>query len=176
MMIETLNEILGVRADEETTDRIKELLTGEDEVQGAYDLIMFNYGPDKNLASVHLELPDNMSVREVDRLTRKLERKVYKETGVVLVAVGVYSYNTGDDEAARIQKDVRERVLAHDWAVQLHGFYVDVETKEMTFDVVISFDISPREALSALYEEMKKAYPDYKIVIAPDVDVSVTQL
>ena len=176
MMIETLNEILGVRADEETTDRIKELLTGEDEVQGAYDLIMFNYGPDKNLASVHLELPDTMSVREVDRLTRKLERKVYKETGVVLVAVGVYSYNTGDDEAARIQKDVRERVLAHDWAVQLHGFYVDVETKEMTFDVVISFDISPREALSALYEEMKKAYPDYKIVIAPDVDVSVTQL
>ena len=176
MMIETLNEILGVRADEETTDRIKELLTGEDEVQGAYDLIMFNYGPDKNLVSVHLELPDNMSVREVDRLTRKLERKVYKETGVVLVAVGVYSYNTGDDEAARIQKDVRERVLAHDWAVQLHGFYVDVETKEMTFDVVISFDISPREALSALYEEMKKAYPDYKIVIAPDVDVSVTQL
>ena len=176
MMIETLNEILGVRADEETTDKIKELLTGEEEVQGAYDLIMFNYGPDKNLASVHLELPDNMSVREVDRLTRKLERKVYKETGVVLVAVGVYSYNTGDDEAARIQKDVRERVLAHDWAVQLHGFYVDVETKEMTFDVVISFDISPREALSALYEEMKKAYPDYKIVIAPDVDVSVTQL
>ena len=176
MMIETLNEILGVRADEETTDRIKELLTGEEEVQGAYDLIMFNYGPDKNLASVHLELPDTMSVREVDRLTRKLERKVYKETGIVLVAVGVYSYNTGDDEAARIQKDVRERVLAHDWAVQLHGFYVDVETKEMTFDVVISFDISPREALSALYEEMKKAYPDYKIVIAPAVDVSVTQL
>lgn len=176
MMIETLNEILGVRADEETTDRIKELLTEEDEVQGAYDLIMFNYGPDKNLASVHLELPDTMSVREVDRLTRKLERKVYKETGVVLVAVGVYSYNTGDDEAARIQKDVRERVLAHDWAVQVHGFYVDVETKEMTFDVVISFEISPREALAVLYEEMQKAYPDYKIAIAPDVDVSVTQL
>jgi divalent metal cation (Fe/Co/Zn/Cd) transporter len=88
---------------------------------------MFNYGPDKNLASVHLELPDTMSVREVDRLTRKLERKVYKETGIVLVAVGVYSYNTGDDEAARIQKDVRERVMAHDWAVQMHGFYVDEE-------------------------------------------------
>ena len=176
MMIETLNEILGVRADEETTDKIKELLTSEEEVQGAYDLIMFNYGPDKNLASVHLELPDTMSVREVDRLTRKLERKVYKETGIVLVAVGVYSYNTGDDEAARIQKDVRERVLAHDWAVQVHGFYVDVETKEMTFDVVISFDINPREALTILNGEMKKAYPDYKIAIAPDVDVSVTQL
>ena len=67
-------------------------------------------------------------------------------------------------------------MLAHDWAVQLHGFYVDVETKEMTFDVVISFDINPREALTILNGEMKKAYPDYKIAIAPDVDVSVTQL
>ncbi len=176
MMIETLNEILGERADKETTDHIKRLLIEEEEVRGAYDLIMFNYGPDKNLASVHLELPDTMSVREVDRLTRKLERKVYRETGIVLVAVGVYSYNTEDNEAGRIQKDVYERVMAHDWAVQVHGFYVDVEAKEMTFDVVLSFDMQPKEALAILYEEMQKAYPDYKISIAPDVDVSVTQL
>lgn len=176
MMIETLNEILGERADKETTDHIKRLLIEEEEVRGAYDLIMFNYGPDKNLASVHLELPDTMSVREVDRLTRKLERKVYRETGIVLVAVGVYSYNTEDNEAGRIQKDVYERVMACDWAVQVHGFYVDVEAKEMTFDVVLSFDIQPKEALAILYEEMQKAYPDYKISIAPDVDVSVTQL
>jgi hypothetical protein len=53
---------------------------------------------------------------------------------------------------------------------------VDVEAKEMTFDVVLSFDIQPKEALSILYEEMQKAYPDYRISIAPDVDVSVTQL
>ena len=119
---------------------------------------------------------DAMSVREVDRLTRKLERKVYRETGIVLVAVGVYSYNTEDNEAGRIQKDVYERVMAHDWAVQVHGFYVDVEAKEMTFDVVLSFDMQPKEALAILYEEMQKAYPDYKISIAPDVDVSVTQL
>ena len=78
MMSETLNAILGARADKEKTDRIKELLTGEPEVQGAYDLIMYNYGPDKDLASVHLELPDTMTAREIDALTRKLERKVYK--------------------------------------------------------------------------------------------------
>ncbi|MBQ8305309.1 MAG: cation transporter [Blautia sp.] len=172
MMSETLNAILGARADKEKTDRIKELLTGEPEVQGAYDLIMYNYGPDKDLASVHLELPDTMTAREIDALTRKLERKVYKETGVILVGVGLYSYNTGDDEAADIQKDVRERVMAHDWAVQFHGFYVDVEAKEMTFDVVMSFDIKPGEGLRILYEEIKGAYPEYDIQIAPDVDVS----
>jgi len=175
MMMETLDQILGERAEKEITDKIIAIMKEEKDVRGAYDLVLHNYGPDKHLGSVHIELPDHMTVREVDRLTRKLEAKVYKETGVIMTGVGLYSYNTGDSEAAKIQNDVQERVLAHDWALQLHGFYVDTETKEMTFDVVMSFDIRPREGLQILYEEMCKAYPDYKIVIAPDVDVSVTE-
>lgn len=172
MMIETLNEIIGIRADKEKTDKIKALLSEDDEVRGAYDLIMYNFGPDTDFASVHLELPDTMKAREIDKLTRRLEKKVYKETGVVLAAVGVYSYNTGNDEAADIHNDVRERVMAHDWAVQFHGFYVDIEAKEMTFDIVMSFDIRPKEGIDIIYSELKAAYPDYEIQIAPDVDIT----
>ena len=175
MMRETLDQILGMRADREVTDRIKAILTEDPQVRGAYDLILYNYGPDKDLASVHLELPDTMTVREVDRLTRRLEARVYRETGVILIGVGLYSYNTGNDEAARIQNDVRERVLAHDWAVQFHGFYVDTEAKQMQFDVVMSFDIQPKEGLKILHEEVQRAYPGYSIAITPDVDVSVTE-
>ena len=172
MMIETINDILGVRADKEKTDKIKNLLTEEPYVRGAYDLIMYNYGPDKYFASVHLELPDTMTAREIDKLTRKLEKKVYKETGVVLAGVGLYSYNTGNDEASEIQKDVRERVMSHDWAIQLHGFYIEVERKEITFDVVMSFDIKPHEGIKVIYDELKEAYPEYDIQIRPDVDIS----
>ncbi len=172
MMIETLNEILGVRADKEKTARIKELLCEDPDVRGAYDLIIYNYGPDKDLASVHLELPDTMTAREIDKLTRKLEKKVYRETGVILVGVGLYSYNTGNDEAADIERDVRERVMTHEWAVQLHGFYVDVEARDMTFDVVMSFDITPKEGISIIYNEIKDSYPEYNVQVAPDVDVS----
>lgn len=175
MMIDTLDEILGVRADKEITNQIKRLLTEEKEVRGAYDLIMYNYGPDKNYASVHLELPDHMTVREVDSLTRKLEAKVYKETGVILVGVGLYSYNTGDSEAAKLQNKVRKKVLAHDWAIQLHGFYVDMETKDMRFDVVMSFDIRPKEGLEILSREMHQDFPEYHVMITPDVDVSTTE-
>ena len=172
MMSETVNEILGQRPDKETTARIKRLLAGEPEVRGAYDLILYNYGPDKNLASVHLELPDTMTVEEVDRLTRKLERRVYEETGVILVGVGVYSCNTGNNEAARIFEDVRKKVLSHEWAVQVHGFHVDVTAKEMRFDVVMSFDIRPKEGVEILRREIVQAYPDYAVLIIPDVDVS----
>lgn len=172
MMMETLNEILGVRADKEKTDKIKELLSEEPEVRGAYDLIMYNYGPDKDFASVHLEVPDTMTTSEFDKLTRKLQRKVYKETGVVLAGVGLYSYNTSNEEAADMQKEVRDRVMKHNWAIQFHGFYVDTETKEMTFDVVMNFDIKPKEGIQIIYDEIKAAYPEYDIQIAPDVDVS----
>ena len=172
MMSETLHDILGARADSELTGEVKRILNNEPEVRGAYDLIMYNYGPDKNYASVHLELPDTMKVSEVDKLTRRAEDRVYKETGVILTGVSVYSYNTGDSEAARIQNDVRAKVMSHDWALQMHGFYIEPESKDMRFDVVMSFDIKPKEGLETLYREIRQAYPDYSIHIVPDVDVS----
>lgn len=172
MMSDTLNEILGSRADKNLTDKIKHILNDLPDVTGAYDLIIYNYGPDKNYASVHIELPDTMTVKDVDKLTRKAEAIVYKETGVILVGVGVYSHNTGDSQTAKIQNDVREKVLAHDWAIQFHGFYLDTDSKEMRFDVVMSFDIKPHEGVKILLDEIKHSYPDYNIQIAPDVDIT----
>ena len=172
MMVEMVNEILGIRADKEKTSRIKKLLTEEPEVRGAYDLIMYNYGPEKDFASVHLELPDSMTAREIDQLTRRLERKVYRKTGVILAGVGLYSYNTSDDEASMIQKKVHDLVTSYNWCVQMHGFYVDLEQKEMSFDVVLSFDIEPKVGVATIQSELQKMFPDYEIEIAPDVDVS----
>lgn len=172
MMIDTLNDILGKRADPETTVRIKRLLSEEPEVRGAYDLFLNNYGPDKNYGSVHLELPDTMTVEEVDVLTRRVQEKIYAETGVILTGVGVYSYNTGDNEAAEIRNRVMETVMSHDWALQLHGFFVDMENKEMRFDVVMSFEIDRQEGVEVLTEEIRKLYPDFRVSIVSDVDVS----
>ncbi len=171
MMIETVNDILGKRDDKEETDRIKALICEEPEVRGAYDLILFNYGPNKNYCSVHLELPDTMTVDDVDKLTRRVQAKVYLKTGVILTGIGVYSYNTSDDETAKIRNTVQETVLAHDWALQLHGFYADTENKTMRFDAVLSFDIERAEALEILTKEVGAMYPDYALQIIPDIDV-----
>lgn len=160
MMIETLHEILGQRMDAAFTNRVKEILASLPEVRGAYDLIIYNYGPNKNLASVHLELPDTMSVREVDALTRLAEEKVYRETGVILAGVGVYSYNTSDDAAARLRDDIRKRVLQHDWVVQMHGFYVQEEEKKIRFDVVLNFVIPRRRVWTSSIERCGRLIPD----------------
>lgn len=172
MLSETLDDILGKRADAELTGKIRKLVNEEEKVRGVYDLIINNYGPNKNYASLHVELPDTMNVEEVDILTRRIQAKVYKETGVIITGLGVYSFNTKDDEAARIRNKVMETVLAHEWALQVHGFYVDMADKSMRFDVVMSFDINPTEGLKTVYDEVKALYSDYSVVIAPDVDAA----
>ena len=172
MMMDTVNDIIGRRYDPEETKKIKQILTSLPQVSGAYDLIINNYGPDRNLGSVHLELPDTMTVAQVDSLTRQAERKVYAETGVILTGVGVYSFNTSNEEAVRIRNEAQRVVMSHDWALQMHGFYLEEEAKSMRMDVVMSFDINPKEGLEILCRELKEAFPDYQVVVTPDVDIT----
>ena len=172
MMIETLNDIIGKREDAETTKELKEIICEEDAVLGAYDVTLFNYGPNKNYGSVHIELPDNLSVDDVDRITRKIQLDVFHKTGIILTGIGVYSYNTSDDEAARMRNEIQKTVMAHEWALQMHGFYADTEKKTVRFDVVLSFDIERKKAIETLYGDVKALYPDYDALIVPDVDIT----
>lgn len=172
MMIETLNDIIGKREDAETTKELKQIICEEESVLGAYDVTLFNYGPNRNYGSVHVELPDTLTVDDVDRITRKIQVDVYQKTGVILTGIGVYSYNTSNDEAAQMRNKVQKTVLSHEWALQMHGFYADTEKKTARFDVVMSFDVDRKEALETMYKEICGMYPDYEIVIVPDVDVA----
>ena len=68
MMIETLNDVIGKREDAETVKELKQVVREEEAVLGAYDVTLFNYGPNKNYGSVHIELPETMTVDEADRV------------------------------------------------------------------------------------------------------------
>ena len=172
MMIETLNDIIGKREDAETSRELKQIICEEENVLGAYDVTIFNYGPNKNYGSVHVELPDTLSVDDVDRITRKIQVNVFRKTGIILTGIGVYSFNTSDDEAARIRNSVQEAVMSHDWALQMHGFYADTKKKTIRFDVVISFDVDRKEAIETLYADVGAMYPDYALTIVSDVDIT----
>ena len=172
MMIETLNDIIGKREDAEITKELKQIICEEEAILGVYDVTLFNYGPNKNYGSVHVELPDTLTVDEVDRITRRIQTNVFHKTGVILTGIGVYSYNTSNDEAAQMRNRIQQTVLSHEWALQMHGFYADTEQKTLRFDVVMSFDVDRKEALETLYQEIRGLYPDYEILIVPDVDIA----
>ena len=172
MMIETLNDIIGKREDTETVRELKDIICKEENVLGAYDVTLFNYGPNKNYGSVHIELPDTLSVDEVDKITRKIQVDVFHKTGIILTGIGVYSFNTSNDEAAKMRNAVQKKVMSHEWALQMHGFYADTENKTLRFDVVVSFDVDRKEAIKNLYNDICSLYPDYEVLIVPDTDIA----
>ncbi|MBQ6440486.1 MAG: cation transporter [Mogibacterium sp.] len=171
MISDTVSDILGRRTDVETSKRIKEIIAAEPAVLGAYDLFVHNYGPEREYASVHVELPADMTVDQVDVLTRRLNEKVYRETGVIMTAIGVYSRNAGS-KAESIRVAIEGKVLAHEWALQMHGFYIDEERRIIRFDVVISFDIPHSEGIRILKEEISALCPGYEIIIVADIDIT----
>ena len=171
MILSTIDDLIGHRSDSEMVRKIKNMVKQEESVIGVYDLALFNYGPNKYYCSFHVELPDTMEVDEVDKLTRKLQYKIYNKTGIILIALGVYSYNTKDEEAGEIRKKIEREIMSHDWALQVHGFYVDTKNKTIRFDVVLSFDVERENAIKVIKREVSTLYPDYQVQIVPDIDL-----
>ena len=171
MLRGTISQILGERNDAELARSIKQTVTSFPEVQGAYDLVLNNYGPDTWNGSIHLEVPDTYSAEQLDPLIRNITMKVLREHRVLLTAVGVYSVNTKDPEIVEIRKRVNEIAFSHPHVKQLHGFYLDREQKTIRFDIVVSFDAADRQAVcSEVNSEVQKAFPDYELQVAMDTD------
>ena len=173
MLKETLSKILGERVDAQLARDIKSTISEYEEVNGVYDLVMHNYGPDAYNGSVHIEVPDTLSADELDKLLRKIQVRIYKEHNVILTAIGVYSYNTKDPEAVDARKKVTEIVTNVEHVIQMHGFYLDKVEKTVRFDIVVSFDADDRSAVyKNVCEKIQKEYPDYTLQIAMDTDFS----
>lgn len=171
MIGSTIDDLIGHRADSNMVKTLKNIISREEVVIGVYDLALFNYGPNKYYASAHVELEDTMQVDEVDELTRKLQYEIYKKTGIILIALGIYSFNTKNKQASEIRNTVEKKILKNDWALQVHGFYADTKIKTMRFDVVLSFDIKSEVAVEKIKKEIGKLYPDYTIQIVADLDL-----
>ena len=171
MLRDTISRILGERNDRELAKGITETVMSFPDVQGAYDLVLNNYGPDTWNGSIHIEVPDTYSADRLDQLIREITMKVLQEHHVLLTAIGVYSVNTKDQDVIDAQKKVWEVLSAHPYVKQMHGFYLNREHKAMRFDVVISFDAGDRRAAyREVVADVQKAFPDYELQIAMDTD------
>ena len=171
MLRDTVSQILGERNDIELARSIYATVKGFPGVQGAYDLVLNNYGPDTWNGSVHIEVPDTYSAAQLDQLIREITMKVLGDHHVLLTAIGVYSVNTQDEEAIRTKEQVSKIVFAHEHVLQMHGFYLLKEQKTMRFDIVVSFDAKDRrEVYTNVIADVQKAFPDYELQVAMDTD------
>lgn len=170
---ESVDNILGVRVESDLARSIKKEIIKEKEVKGAYDLVLNDYGPDKYIGSVHIEVADTLSVADIDKISRRITKAIIEKYGVVLHTIGVYSINTKDEKIIEAKKEIAKIVFSHEGILQMHGFYLDEEEKCINFDIIIDFKIKEREKVyKEIYEEVQEKFKDYKIDINLDIDVS----
>ena len=173
MLRDTVSEILGERIDAETAQSVKDTICQTEGVRGAYDLVINNYGPNRQIGSVHIEVPDTMTVGELDGLEREISKNVFVKHHLILTGISVYSMNMGDKEAVRVETGVRKILEAYPDVLQMHGFFLDKKDKTMKFDIIISYDAQNREQL---YKEIMKkvaaTFPEYTPQVQLDFDIS----
>ncbi len=174
MLREAISKILGERIDSEVARSVKDAACAVDGVRGAYDLILTDYGPQRLQGSVHVEVDERLTAPEIDRLTRKIQLNVLRETGVILHTVGIYSTNADDDnEVAFIRAALEELIEQEEHVLQLHGLYVDQEKRTVSFDLVVSFDAPDRSAVvDRVASQMRERFPDYRFTVVLDSDIS----
>ena len=168
----SLSSIIGERTSKETSEAIKKLVCENSQVLGAYDLIVNNYGPERGIGSIHIEVDDKLTAKEIHPLTRSISKQVYEKFGIIMT-VGIYASNSSNSEIIKIKDAIRKEVLSHPTIKQMHGFYCDQEIKSISFDVIVDFE--DKES-SKLIEEIKKnleqTFPDYHFYIVEDKDFS----
>lgn len=171
MLRDTISQILGERNDTELAKGIHDTVVSYPGVEGAYDLVLNNYGPDTWNGSIHIEVPDTYSADRLDQMIRNIQVQVYSQHHVILTAIGVYSVNTKDEDVIRAKCRVEEIVFSNEYVRQMHGFYLTKDEKKMRFDIVISFNAKDRRAVyTDVVAAVQKDFPDYTLQVAMDTD------
>ncbi len=168
---ETVDSILGSRIDSELSHKIKNQIESFDEVHGAYDLELHNYGPENMVGSVHVELDDTLTASEIHRLTFMIRTAIYTEFGIVLT-VGVYATNDSDETISAIKSYLESILAEYEEVLQMHGFYVYDDKKVVSFDMIVDFDANREDIKAQILEKLKDKYPDYQFIIVDDYDIS----
>jgi len=95
---ETVGYLLGERVDEEIEDKISKILLSGDYIIGFHHLDIHQYGKGHIAGSCHVEVPGNLTVAELHKEIDQVEKKVRKETGVILTLHADPTYNILDKE------------------------------------------------------------------------------
>ena len=173
MMRETISLLLGERIENDFSVGIKRAIAEFPDVNGAYDLVLHNYGPDIYLGSVHIEIPDDYTIEKLDVLTRNISDKIYQDFNVKLMGIGIYASNTKDPAKAQARADASGIALSHEFVKGFHGFYKNDETKIISFDVVVNWKAPDMNAVcDAVKTDVENKFPGFNVRVNLDVDMS----
>ena len=171
---ESASKMIGERTDKEFVDNMTADILAVEGVYGVYDLIINNYGIDRNIASVHVEVDDDMTAKDIQRLERTISYLCFDKYQTIMT-VGVYAKHEETEESRRVKAVIDDVVKGFPEVIQVHGFYIDEETATVNFDVIISLDSKDERGIyKSVHDKLHELLPEYHIHIVLDRDYSLT--
>jgi len=172
MLASPVNELLGARIPQELVSDIKAEVMKFEGVNGIFDIILHNYGPDTMIGSIHVSVDDTMTAYEIHGLTRDISNRLHELHGIVMT-VGVYAVCTGDNKRTDLQKMVTKVITGHKEVLQVHGFYYYENEHRIAIDIVPDKTVTDEPAfVSMILQELKLYIPDEKVEIVIDHNYS----
>ncbi len=171
---DTLNEILGGPPDGQLITDLSDTILSFDEFHGIHDLIVHNYGPGRQFASVHVEVPSGADIVACHEKIDLCEKLIFEKLGVNLV-IHMDPIDTNDETVTatresmvKILKSIDERLTLHDFRMTPAG---DTRTN-LIFDVVVpsDFKTSDSQLGDTICQKAREKDKTYVCVITFDRD------
>lgn len=171
---ETVNSILGAPPDKELLEELEGIILSFDEFVGIHDLIVHNYGPGRQFASVHVEVPQDIDIVSCHEQIDLCEKLVCERTDVILV-IHMDPIDVNDENVRTTRHSIASAIKTIDDRLTIHDFRMTPGGNKQTnliFDVVVPADIKiKREELREKISLLAKGIdPKFCCVITFDED------
>ncbi len=169
LLIDDLKDILGRRASRELTNEIKDFIKQDDSVIDVHDLVLHNYGPERFVGSVIVDIDSTMTADDIDIMSHRIKSNVIDSFGVILNGIGICSQNSMHHD---MRNEIVRRLEHIDNILQVHGIHIDENNHLVDLDIIIDFaDKYPELTLDHARMHLTEAFPDYSFNIHRDSDI-----
>ena len=167
----TIDPMLGRAPDADTVKKIHDKIMSYEGVLGVHDLIIHDYGPNRQFASVHVEMAAEDDVLKSHDVIDNIEFDFLSDMGLNMI-VHYDPIITKNEVIKTVRYEIQEIVKTINQSLTIHDLRVvpGVTHTNLVFDCLANFDfkMTDYELKYAICEAVKKVHPEYNCVITID--------
>ena len=140
---DTIEPLLGKAPDPELTSKLTAEAKAHSEILGVHDIRVHDYGHDRVIASMHVELPYNMTLTDAHELIDRIEHSIMSQKLVNEVSIHIDPVNVDDEEMLLIKRELCAYLAHIDGRLSIHDFRLVREDGRyrLIFEVLASYDL-----------------------------------
>ena len=164
---EATDRLLGFEPIAERVQEIINFVESKPGILGTHDLMIHDYGPGHEYASIHVEVDAKQDAMTIHTMVDRVERQALKELQLKLtIHMDPIVVN---EQTVALQQRLVSVIQAYDDNFSLYDIRVDVENRKISFDVQVPHSVkySKEELSQKLSQLVEAVLPTF--VVKPNV-------